>query len=308
MSAPHQNRSTESPAATASRRPRGALHPAGGFTLIEVLVVVAIIALLVSILLPSLKRAREQAKAVACGVNMRTCHQGMFYYLEANKDFFPFLVVGKGEGKKETIYGLNPWEVMHIYIQKATPAVRSEPIRAKARGWNPSALNYYVEWYLCGSDKIPHLSSQLERKIPDGSLKQVQYQLSYAAARDVMGIEGTTKEGSQGMVATRQSQSIKAQGRMVLFAEIGDDVEDGRDPWELRDRNSEDNQIGFELRHLSGQNIVYLDGHTQFHKMLEQDLDSLGKRQCGLPNFPLAWVPNSKIDDYPEWTGRFINP
>lgn len=56
-----------------------------GFTLIEVLVVVAIIALLISILLPALKRAREVSKMSVCKSNMKQVALGMNFYVVEQK-------------------------------------------------------------------------------------------------------------------------------------------------------------------------------------------------------------------------------
>ena len=60
-----------------------------GFTLIELLVVVAIIALLVSILVPSLTKAREQAKMVVCLSNERQMGLGMTMYANDNSGWYP---------------------------------------------------------------------------------------------------------------------------------------------------------------------------------------------------------------------------
>lgn len=57
------------------------------FTLIELLVVVAIIALLISILLPALHKARGSAKQLVCMTNLRTHGQATTFYAHANADW-----------------------------------------------------------------------------------------------------------------------------------------------------------------------------------------------------------------------------
>jgi prepilin-type processing-associated H-X9-DG protein len=56
---------------------------------VELLVVIGVIALLISILLPALNKAREQANRIKCTSNMRQLMQGLTMYLNDNRGYQP---------------------------------------------------------------------------------------------------------------------------------------------------------------------------------------------------------------------------
>ena len=72
---------------------RTANREGAGFTLVELLVVVAIIALLVSILLPTLNKAKEAARRVVCAVHIRGCGQATIFYAMDYDDWLPTVEV-----------------------------------------------------------------------------------------------------------------------------------------------------------------------------------------------------------------------
>jgi prepilin-type N-terminal cleavage/methylation domain-containing protein/prepilin-type processing-associated H-X9-DG protein len=230
-----------------------------GFTLVELLVVIGIIALLISILLPSLNRARETANRVKCASNLRQIGQAIQLYSNENRGAFPRTYFD-GSGK------LYSNTVTNMGSQASDPFVGGN---ASATGQNnvPASLFLLLRTQEIGSEVFTCPSSNQEKDNFEGgantalnrcNFTQLNRNLSYSYANPYP-------------TATAIGSGYKLNNSLTPDFAVAADINPGvtgsnNNVTGVRTNSSaSDMKNGNSNNHGGdGQNVLYGDGHVEF--------------------------------------------
>lgn len=147
----------------------GRIQRSHAFSLIEVLVVVAVIALLVATLLPSLRNAREQARRLVCRNNIRAIFTGIYAYTLEQRDRLPMIY-----DVNDALPDADPFDVQYRrsavnvlkrHVEQDTwvcpSAVRGHPLNAGRSGWK---MTYVLSGLPYREDPSAYASSAFDNR------------------------------------------------------------------------------------------------------------------------------------------------
>jgi len=137
----------------------------GGFTLVELLIVIGIIALLLAILMPTINRGREAGNRIKCMSNLRQLAMAFVMYTNDNRGAFP-----AGWSGPTTFPDAPYWVNWSGDLQDSRIACYIRPLTAKVltcpadeqethpdvHGWGAYPYSYVLNWAL-GCDANPEL-------------------------------------------------------------------------------------------------------------------------------------------------------
>jgi prepilin-type N-terminal cleavage/methylation domain-containing protein/prepilin-type processing-associated H-X9-DG protein len=136
--------------------PRNPRHVAGGFTLVELLVVISIIGVLVSMLLPAIQAAREAARRMTCANNLRQLSTAVQTYENSNKLLPPSGIVTQTDNVVDLRSGLMfSWIVTVLPYMEQSGLYKQFDMKKTVfeQQYNPQATP--MEALMCPSDSAP---------------------------------------------------------------------------------------------------------------------------------------------------------